>query len=79
MTSAPVSWSSGNAFVSQAGGLRFKSPTSQIGHKVANSSPPRLHFFKRSYFVRRRNDAEMAPQTRYTLRRNTACIVKDLS
>ena len=35
----PASWSSGNAFVSGAGGLRFKSQAGQIGHSVANSSP----------------------------------------
>ena len=32
-----VSWSSGNAFVSGAGGLGFKSRAGQIGHSVANS------------------------------------------
>ena len=34
----PASWSSGNAFVSEAGGLRFKSQTGQIGQSVANGS-----------------------------------------
>ena len=34
-------WSSGNAFVFGAGGLRFKSWAGQIGHSVANGSPPR--------------------------------------
>ena len=29
-------WSSGNAFVSGAANLRFKSRASQIGHSVAN-------------------------------------------
>ena len=33
-------WSSGNAFVFGAGGLRFKSWAGQIGHSVANGSPP---------------------------------------
>ena len=32
----PASWSSGNTFFSGAGGLRFKSRASQIGHSVAN-------------------------------------------
>ena len=35
--SGPASWSSGNAFVSGAGGLRFKSRGGQIGHSVANA------------------------------------------
>ena len=41
----PPSWSSGNAFVSGAGGLRFKSWAGQIGHSVANGSPLLEHFF----------------------------------
>ena len=44
---AIASWSSGNAFVSKAGGLRFKALTGQIGHSVANGSPPLRHFFER--------------------------------
>ena len=47
-TSAPASWSSGNAFVSGARGLRFKSRAGQTGHSVANVSPPLQHFFERS-------------------------------
>ena len=59
----PACWSSGNTFVSGAGGPRFKSRAGQIKHSVAH----------------RRNDAEVGPpQTRYTLRRNTASIMKDL-
>ena len=42
-------WLSGNAFVSGAEGLRFKSLAGQIGHSVANGSPPLRHFFERSY------------------------------
>ena len=38
----------GNAFVSGTGGLRFKSRAGQIGHSVANGSPPLQHFFERS-------------------------------
>ena len=41
------SWLSGNAFVSGAGGLKFKSRAGQIGHSVANGSPP-LYFFEKS-------------------------------
>ena len=55
----PISWSSGNGFVSGAGGLRFKSRAGQIGHSVANDSPPLLHFSERSCVTHRRNDAEM--------------------
>ena len=38
-------WSSGNVFVSGAGGLSFKSRAGQIGHSVANGSPLLQHFF----------------------------------
>ena len=62
-------WSSANAFVSGAGGLKFKSWAGQI-HRCDISS-------KEAVFPER-NDAEMAPQTRYTLRRNTASIMKNL-
>ena len=51
-TFSPVNWSSGNAFVAGAGGLRFKSRAGQIGHNVANGSPPLRHFFERSCVVR---------------------------
>ena len=39
----PAGWSSGNVFVSEAGGMRFKSRAGQIvlaGYSVANGSPP---------------------------------------
>ena len=71
-----ASWSSGNAFVFGAGGLGFKSRTSQIEHSVANGSPSLRHFFEKSCagaMTRR-----WVPLTRYTLRRNTASIMKDL-
>ena len=42
------SLSSGNTFVSGAGGLRFKSLASQTERNVANGSPPLRHFFERS-------------------------------
>ena len=42
----PASWSSGNAFVSESGGLKFKSRAGQIGLSVANGSPPLQHFFE---------------------------------
>ena len=48
----PASWSSGNVFVSEAGGLRFKSRAGQIGRSVVHGSPPLRHFFERSCFAR---------------------------
>ena len=54
-------WSSGKAFASIAGGLRFKSRGGQIGHKIANGSLPLRHFFEKSCVARRCNDAEMVP------------------
>ena len=42
----PASWSSGNAFFSGAGSLRFKSRAGQIKHSFAKSSPPLRHFFE---------------------------------
>ena len=60
---------SSNTFVSGAEGLRFKSQAGQIGYGVANGSPPQRNFFERSCVARKRNDAERAPQARYTLRR----------
>ena len=45
-------WSSGNTFVSEAKGLRFKSRTVQIGLNVANGSPPLRQFYQRSCIVR---------------------------
>ena len=43
-----------------------------MGHSVANGTPPLQHFFEKEL---ERSDAE---QNRYTLRRNTASIIKDL-
>ena len=57
---APASWTSGNALVSAAGGLRFKSRTGQIGHSVTNGSPPLRHSLKGAVLPGR-NDAEMGP------------------
>ena len=44
----PASWSSGNVFVAGAVGRRFKSQAGQIGHSVANGSPPLQNFFVKS-------------------------------
>ena len=53
-----ASWSSVYAFVYGVGGLRFKSRAGQMGHGVANGSPPLQYFFERSY-VAWHDDAEM--------------------
>ena len=53
----PTSWSSGNAFVSGAGDLRFKSRAGQIGHSVANGSPPLPYVSSSEAELPRRNDA----------------------
>ena len=70
-------WFSSNAFVSGTGDLRFKSRPGEIGHNVANGSPPLLHFLKRAVLLRY-NDAEMAQQTCNTLRGNTASIMMEI-
>ena len=56
----PASWSSGNAFVSRAEGLRFKSRTGQIGHSVANGWPL-LQYFSKGTVLFRRNERRWAP------------------
>ena len=53
------SWSSYNAFVSAAKGLRFKSQAGQIEHSDANGSPQRRHFFQKSCVAYKRIEAEM--------------------
>ena len=44
--------------------LEFDSRAEQIGHSVANSSPPLRHFFET--VLSRRSSAEMGSATRYT-------------
>ena len=58
---SPATWESGNAFLSGAWGLRFKSRASQIKHIVAIGSPPLRHILKRSCVACRHNDAETGP------------------
>ena len=74
----PASWSSGNAFVSGAGGLRFKSRVGQIVHSAADDLPALQYFFDSSCIARAQWREDGPPPTRYTLRRNTASIMKDL-
>ena len=38
-----------------------KSQADQIGHSVANGSPPLRNFFEKSYVSCRRNDVELSP------------------
>ena len=56
----PASWSSGNAFVFEAGGLRFKSRVGQIGHSVVNGSP-RCDISLKEAVTPGRKDAEIGP------------------
>ena len=74
----PASWSSDNAFVLGAGDLKLKPRAGQIEHSVANSSKGRSDISSKGAVlpagaVMRR----WAQPTRYTLRRNTANIMKD--
>ena len=52
MVAKPASWSNGNAFDSEAGGLRFKSRARQIGHSVAHGLSQLRHFFEKSCVTR---------------------------
>ena len=74
----PTRWSSGKTFVSGAGILRFKSRTSQIGRTVANGSPPLQPSSNRAVLPAGPLTWRWVPQIGYTLRRNTASIMKDL-
>ena len=58
-------WSSVDAFVSGAGGLKFKSRIGQIGHSVADSLPPLRHFFKRTCADRAQSRGESQLVTRF--------------
>ena len=65
--------SNDNGFISETGGLRFKSRDSQIGHTVANGSPPLQRFFEENCVAHRRNNVEIC--RRNTIRHNTASIM----
>ena len=77
-----ICWSSGNAFVSGVGGLWFKSRVRQIGHSVANGSPPPRHFFESSSVAVAVFESAMtrkwASPIHFTLQRIIASITKDL-
>ena len=51
-------WSNGNAFVSGAGGMRFKSQAGQMGHSVANTHP-RCNISSKRAVLPERNDAKV--------------------
>ena len=61
----------------RAGGPRFKSQAGPIEHSGANGSPPLQTSWKEPVLLGH-NDAEMGLQTRHTLRRSTASILKNL-
>ena len=69
-----------NAFVYEAEELRVKSQAGQIRHNVTHGMPLLRHCFQKRCvaFINRRNDMEMALQTRYTLRCNTTSRMKSL-
>ena len=71
-------WSSGNAFVSGAGGPMFKSRAGQIGHSVANGSPSSATFLRKNLCCAGSMTRKRAPPTCYTSWRNTASM-KDLN
>ena len=48
-----------NRSTNGTGGLRFRSRADQIGHRVANGSPPLQYFFAKCRGARRHNDAEI--------------------
>ena len=65
-------------FVPGTEGLRFKSRAGQIEYGVATAA----RFLRKKLCCPHAqwcNDAEMGPVTLYTLRRNTASIMKDLT
>ena len=68
-----ASWSSGNAFVSGAGGLRLKSRAGQNGHTVANGSPPLRYILERSCaaWAQWRGDGPSPLVTRFNVLRRT--------
>ena len=70
-------WSSGNAFVCRAGDLRFKSLAGQIKNGVVNDLTLLQYFFK-CCVARVQWCGDGPLQTRYTLLRVTASIIKDL-
>ena len=68
-----------NAFVSGARGLRFKSRAGQIGHSVANSSPPLRHFFERSSlaWAQGRGDGPQTLVTRFRVLQRVKYLIWD--
>ena len=78
MLRKPAIWLSVNAFVSGAGGLRFESEAGRIGHRIAYCSLPLRHFFEWSCCCPDAVTRRRVTLTRYTFRRNTASVMKDV-
>ena len=74
---APASWSWGNAFVSGAGVWDSRLGPVELD-TVLLTARHRCNISWKGTVLPWRNDAEMSPATRYTLRRNTASTKKDL-
>ena len=72
----PVSWLSGNAFGSGAGSMRIKSRANQIG--VLPKARHRCNISSKGAVLPGTMTWRWASPTRYTLRRKTASIIKDL-
>ena len=70
-----VSWLSGNVFVSGAGDLRFKSWVGQLGQSYQRLATAAT-FLRKLLCFQGAMTWRWAPQTCYTLRRNTASIIK---
>ena len=73
-----ASWSNGNAFVSEVGGLSFNSRGGQNRNSFANGSPPLQYFFRKALNCLGARTRKWSPQTRYTPRSNTANIKKKI-
>ena len=59
-----------------AGGLGLYSRAGQIGHSVANGSPPLRCFF--GALMSRQSAAEMGPATRYTFGRDITSVMIEI-
>ena len=58
--------------------MRFKSRAGQIGHSVANGSPPLRYFSEKRAVLPGRNDAEIGPVNLLHASAYSASIMKDL-
>ena len=75
-----TNWSRGNAIASGAGGLGFESRASQSGHSVLPTACNAATFLEKELRCLQAQWRGDGPRpTRYTLRRNTVNIIKDLN